>query len=51
MLEVNRANNLKIPKILANISGNINSNEDKVAVIEALATANDERLKKNEIES
>lgn len=51
MLEVNRANNLKIPKILENISGNINSNEDKVAVIEALATANDERLKKNEIES
>ncbi len=48
MLQVSRANNLKIPKVLENVSGNLNSLEDKVAVKQALATANDERFNKKE---
>lgn len=48
MLQVSRANNLKIPKALENVSGNLNSLEDKVAVKQALATANDERFNKKE---
>ena len=46
MLQVSRANNLKIPKTLENVSGNLNSLEDKVAVKQALATANDKRFNK-----
>lgn len=49
MLQVNRANNLKIPKTLENVSGNLNSTDDRVAVMEGLATANDEKFNKNKI--
>ena len=49
MLQVSRANNLKIPKTLENVSGNLNSLEDKVAVKQALATANDKRFNKKKV--
>ncbi len=44
MLQVSRDNNLKIPKELKNISGNVNSIEDKVAVKEAFATSENEKF-------
>jgi len=49
MLQVSRANNLKIPKTLENVSGNLNSLEDKVAVKQALATADDKRFNKKKV--
>lgn len=49
MLQVSRANNLKIPKTLENVSGNLNSLEDKVAVKQALATANDKKFNKKKV--
>jgi len=49
MLQVSRANNLKIPKTLENVSGNLNSLEDKAAVKQALATANDKRFNKKKV--
>lgn len=49
MLQVSRANNLRIPKTLENVGGELNSVEDKVAVKQALATANDEKYNKAKI--
>ena len=49
MLQVSRANNLKIPKKLEDVSKEINSVEDKVAVKQAIATANNEKFKKSEV--
>ena len=49
MLEVSRANNLRIPKTIKNVGVEINSVEDKVAVKQAIATANDEKYNKAKI--
>lgn len=49
MLQVSRASNLKIPKTLDDVSGELNSIDDKVAVKQAIATANNERYNKQEI--
>lgn len=49
MLQVSRANNLRISKTLENVGGELNSVEDKVAVKQALATANDEKYNKAKI--
>lgn len=49
MLQVSRDNNLKIPKTLENVSGDLNSIEDKVAVKQAIATANDKKYNKEKI--
>lgn len=49
MLQVSRANNLKIPKTIENISNNLNSVEDKMAVKRAIAIANDEKFSSNEM--
>lgn len=49
MLQVSRASNLKIPKTLEDVSGELNSIDDKVAVKQAIATANNERYNKQKI--
>ena len=49
MLQVSRASNLRIPKTLENVGGELNSVDDKVAVKQAIATANDEKYNKKEI--
>ncbi len=49
MLQVSRDNNLKIPKIIDNVNECINSVDDKVAVKQALATANDEKFNKKQV--
>lgn len=49
MLQVSRDNNLKIPKIIYDVNECINSVDDKVAVKQAIATANDEKLNTNEL--
>lgn len=49
MLQVSRDNNLKIPKIIDNVNECINSIDDKVAVKQALATANDEKFNKKQV--
>lgn len=49
MLQVSRANNLRIPKTLENVGGELNSVEDKVAVKQAIATTNDEKYNKAKI--
>ena len=49
MLQVSRANNLRIPKTLENVGGELNSVEDKVAVKQAIATANDKKYNKAKI--
>ena len=49
MLEVSRANNLRIPKTIKNVGIEINSVEDKVAVKQAIATANNEKYNKEKI--
>lgn len=48
VLQVSRANNLKIPKTIENISNNLNSVEDKMVVKRAIAIANDEKFSSNE---
>ena len=50
MLQVSRDNNLKIPKKLEDFNGTENSVEDKVAVKQAIATAENKRFNKKEIE-
>ena len=50
MLQVSRDSNLKIPKKLEDSNGTENSIEDKVAVKQAIATAENKRFKKEEIE-
>ena len=49
MLQVSRDSNLKIPKKLENYNGTENSVEDKVAVKQAIATAENKRFNKNQI--
>ena len=49
MLQVSRANSLKIPKTIENISGNLNSVDDKVAVKQAIATANNQKFDKKKV--
>ena len=46
MLQVSRDSNLKIPKKVEDVSENINTVEDKVAVKQALATAENEKFNK-----
>ena len=50
MLQVSRANNLKIPKKLEDSGEALNTFEDKVAIKQALATANNEKYKKSKIQ-
>ncbi len=51
MLQVSRDSNLKIPKKLENINGVENSIDDKLAVKQAIATADNKKFnKKSEIE-
>ena len=47
MLQVSRTNNLKVPKTLENTIDNLNSVDDKVAVKQALETANNQKFNKN----
>lgn len=49
MLQVSRDSNLKIPKKIENVSNNVNTIEDKVAVKQAFATAENERFNKESI--
>ncbi len=49
MLQVSRTNNLKVPKTLENTIDNLNSVDDKVAVKQALATANNQKFNKNKV--
>ena len=49
MLQVSRDSNLKIPKKLENYNGTENSVEDKVAVKQAIATAENKRFNKKQI--
>jgi hypothetical protein len=49
MLQVSRDSNLKIPKKIENVSNNVNTLEDKVAVKQAFATAENERFNKESI--
>lgn len=49
MLQVSRDSNLKIPKKLENANGIENIIEDKAAVKQAVATAENKRFNKNEI--
>lgn len=49
MLQVSRDSNLKIPKELENFNGIENNVEDKVAVKQAIATAENKRFNKNKI--
>ena len=49
MLQVSRDSNLKIPKKVENVSENINIREDKIAVKQALATAENEKFNKEHI--
>ena len=50
MLQVSRDSNLKIPKKLEDCNGTENSIEDKVAVKQAIATAENKKFNKKEIE-
>ena len=49
MLQVNRTNNLKIPKDITNIYPEINTIDDKVNVKQAIATANNEKFDKQKV--
>lgn len=49
MLQVSRDSNLKIPKKIEDFNGAENSIEDKVAVKQAIATAENKRIDKKEI--
>ncbi len=49
MLQVSRDNNLKIPKKLENANGVENSIDDKIAVKQAIATANNKIINKERI--
>ena len=49
MLQVSRDSNLKIPKKIENVSNNVNTIEDKVAVKQAFATAENERFNKESV--
>lgn len=49
MLQVSRDSNLKIPKKIENVSNNVNTVEDKVAVKQAFATAENEKFNKESV--
>jgi len=49
MLQVSRDSNLKIPKKIENVSNNVNTIEDKVAVKQAFATAENEKFNKESV--
>ena len=49
MLQVSRANNLKIPKKLEDMNEDLNNIADKVAVKQALATANNQKFDKKKV--
>ena len=49
MLQVNRTNNLKIPKDITNIYPEINTIDDKVNVKQAIATAKNEKFDKQKV--
>lgn len=49
MLQVSRDSNLKIPKKIENVCNNVNTIEDKVAVKQAFATAENEKFNKESI--
>lgn len=49
MLQVSRDSNLKIPKKIENVSNNVNTLEDKVAVKQAFATAENEKFNKESV--
>ena len=49
MLQVSRDSNLKIPKKIENVSNNVNTIEEKVAVKQAFATAENEKFNKESI--
>lgn len=49
MLQVSRDSSLKIPKKLEITNEKINTNEDKIAVKQAIATAENEKFNKNKI--
>ena len=49
MLQGSRDSNLKIPKKIENVSNNVNTIEDKVAVKQAFATAENEKFNKESI--
>ena len=49
MLQVNRTNNLKIPKDITNIYPEINTIDDKVNVKQAIVTANNEKFDKQKV--
>lgn len=49
MLQVSRANNLKIPKTIENTPHNLNNVEDKISINKAIAMANDEKFSSNEV--
>lgn len=48
-MQVNRTNNLKIPKDITNIYPEINTIDDKVNVKQAIATANNEKFDKQKV--
>lgn len=48
MLQVSRANNLKIPKTILDTEEVLNTKEDKIAIKKEVARANDEKFKENE---
>lgn len=49
MLQVSRDSNLKIPKKVENINENVNTIEDKIAVKQAIATADDKKFDKKSV--
>ena len=49
MVQVSRSNDLKIPKKVESISENTNTVEDKVAIRQEIATANNKRYNKKEL--
>ena len=49
MLQVNRTNNLKIPKIVENVIDEQNIASDKFAIKHGVATANNQKINKNDI--
>lgn len=49
MLQVSRDNNLKIPKKIEDVNGVENNIDDKIAVKQAIATANNKKISKEKI--
>ena len=49
MLQVSRDGNLKIPKKIEDIKENLNTIDDKIAVKQAIATANNKKINNKKI--